>query len=653
MGERILIVKDDPELVEFLLADVLLPNGYLAQAAVNGRAGLIAAQEKPPDLVLLDLSLQDVVYTEMLARLKRCGDPPVVMLTPSGSEAEALRAVRLGARDALVQPIKAEEAAAVVACVLHQERLAKERDTLVRTLVHSHGMQQQSLAEAQTLCDASKTVTSSLRLEDLLSAVVHAAISMTQAEEGYLILRDLESDDLYLRASRKPGDVHVTNLHVRVNNTIARQVIRSGKPVTISCNGSSSIGTRHRQTLDDASHLVRSVVYVPLYSQEQKQVIGVLGVANALCDRDFAESHTLLLAALADSAAIAIHNTQSNVGTDHTLSRVLAQVSAAQYRTDLILQNISEGVFTVDRDLRITSANAAMERITGWRKSELLGCRYEEVFAPQAGRRTLPATQTAPGKALHTRLPVPLAQSTVLRKDGRRISVTSMAIPLGTSDTWITGALAIMRDLAPETTLNHMCRETHDECEPHSLRLDAMIQEKPFTLHTEASSSAPHCHPVTLRPIINQVVKHFQNIASGSSFQVALAPDLPFAIGNESRIELALVNLIDNALVLSHPEHPIRISADASEDSVVIAVQGADLDEKHRQQSQPTVSQDSRAANHFSWWATPQVRLYIASKLIQAQGGTVWTENQSGTGTRFNLSLPKIEAQDVAEALID
>ncbi len=650
-GERILIIDDDPECTDFLLTDVLLPNGYLVRAAANGRAGFSAVLEEQPDLVLLDLNLQDVAYTEMLEQLKGFGDPPVILLTPPAAEAEALQAIRLGARDALVQPFTAEKTAALIARVLHQERLDRERDSLVRRLTLSNETLKQSLTEAQTLYDADKATTSSLRLEDVLTAVVYAAIKLTQAEEGYLLLRDSKSDELYLRASQNLGDAHATGLYVRVEDGIARHVIHSGEPVALSSNGDAGIEIRCKQTPDDASHLVRSLVNVPLYNQEY--VIGVLGVANVLSDRNFAESDTILLSALADLGAVVISNAQNYARTDQALGCVLAELSATQYKTDLILQNISDGVFTVNRELRITSANAAMERITGWRESELLERRYEEVFAPQTAGRGLSPEQTAPGMALHTQSPLPSTQTTILRKDDRRISVISMAAPLRTSDTSVTGVLAIMRDIRPETGMNHVDCEILDTRRSRSLQFNPVAEAALYSLHPEAGSASPHCHPVTLRPIINQVVKHFQGVASGSSFQVALAPDLPFAIGNERTIELALVNLIDNALVLSHPEHPIRIAADADEDSVVVAVEGAGLDENHRQRIQHSPPMDSKNGNYFAPWTTPQASLYITSKLIQAQGGQVWTESRSGTSICFNFSLPRIEEQDVAEALID
>ena len=49
-------------------------------------------------------------------------------------------------------------------------------------------------------------------------------------------------------------------------------------------------------------------------------------------------------------------------------------------RTDIILDSIADGVFTVDKEWRITSFNAAAERITGFEKGEAVGSYCHDVF---------------------------------------------------------------------------------------------------------------------------------------------------------------------------------------------------------------------------------------------------------------------------------
>jgi PAS domain S-box-containing protein len=647
-GERILILDENPEKVEVLLTNVLLPQGYLAQATDNAHAGLRAAQEERPDLVLLGLSVNGMPYNEILQRLRVFGDPPVIMLMPSGTEAQALQAIRLGARDALIEPVGAKEMAAIIARVLHRERLAGERDWFLRKLAGFNDTLEQSLAKTQTLYNIGKTISSTLNLQDVLTAVVHAAVSLTQSEEGYVLLGDLEGNELYLRAIKNLGERYATGLCIRVEDSIGHHVARTREPVVLCSGDAASIRIEAKQALGSIDPLVRSLVNVPLCSQTQ--VLGVLGIANVTNKRSFGEGDVKLLCALADSAALAINNAQVFARTDETLGRVLAEVSAAQYKTEVVLQNISDGVFTVDKDLRITSVNPAMERITGWQESELLGRRYEELFAPKVDTHRLEAAHTILSKALHSLSPLAATRSTILRKDDRRIPIVGTAAPLRSADRSIIGVLATMRDISRDTRSDVL-----DTLQSGNF-FDPLTEGTLHSLHLEAGEAPPNCHPITLRPVISQVVKRLQEEMLGISFEVALATDLPFGVGNESKVELALINLILNALEMGDPGKPIRISAEANEDSVIVVVEGPGLDPKRQDQAAASHVYDNQNpsdGNHLLHWATPQIRLFIASKLIQTQGGRVWAEHRPGTGACFRFSLPKVEVGDVTQALID
>jgi PAS domain S-box-containing protein len=338
---------------------------------------------------------------------------------------------------------------------------------------------------------------------------------------------------------------------------------------------------------------------------------------------------------------------------------VLSEISTAQNKSEFIQRNISEGIYTVNQDLRITSVNPAMEHITGWRESELLGRRFDEVFTPQAGGRRLNAEQTVPGKALNSQAPVISTQSTILRRDSRRITVAGTAVPLKNSGLSEPCVLGTVRDMTPEIQLSQLRRRMQSIAESDRLRFDRLSEETLQSLHLDKNTTTTQCHPITLKPIIKQVVKNFQKAVPDSSFQVTLAPDLPFAIGNESRIELALVNLIDIALLLDAPEGPVGISAKAKDNFVVVAVAGPSPTkpaEEYRQMlyaMHPADDPNTPSGNRFSWCTMPQIKWYIASELIQAQGGQVWIENRSGTSIRFHFSLPRIEEQDVAQALVN
>lgn len=650
-GERVLIIGGDPDFVEFLLTRVLSPHGYRTQTAIDGKTGAQAAQETPPDIVLISLDLRNVSYADIFEQLKVTGPPPIIGFAPHGMEAAALNAFRMGVRDVLLQPIEAEEIAATIARVLHQERLDKERDWLVRRLAGSNGSLEQSLQETQTLYGIGKSIASNLDLHGVLVAVVQAAVDLVQAQESHLLLTK-ESDELFLRASRDLSGAAQSTC-IRVDDSVVLQVVRSGKPLALSSKDRPAIQLGYRNASNPDNPTVRSVILVPLKIQNQH--IGVLSAENVTHTQRFSQGDVAVLSALADWAAIALKNAQLHAHTDQTLSRVLDEISATQHRTDLILQNITEGVFTVNADCRITSVNRAAERITGWKESELLGQQFDDVLVPKTNGHPYANEQTIAGRALLTQSPVSASQCTILCHDNRRIQVIATAAPLRNADATLSGALITVCDPSSGTTSSWERQKMLQTLQSQLLVLDRRTEEELESVSLSSNPVESDHYPVTLRPIISQAAKSFQRTNPGITFEVKLDPDLPFAIGNEGKVELALLNLIESALALSDTARPILISANAAEDSVRIRVEGTQSDDTSAEHAQFGPEKDDLAVSErlVSLWATPQVKLYIATKLIEAQGGRVWAEVLSERSTRFNLSLPKIEVQDVVQALAD
>ena len=86
--ESVLIVEDDPDIVE-LLQYTLEREGYPVMVAQNGEKGLSEAQRRRPGLILLDLMLPGLDGLEVCKALKAdetTRSIPVVMLTAKGEE---------------------------------------------------------------------------------------------------------------------------------------------------------------------------------------------------------------------------------------------------------------------------------------------------------------------------------------------------------------------------------------------------------------------------------------------------------------------------------------------------------------------------------------------------------------------------------------
>lgn len=117
---RILIVEDNADLA-FGLRTNLEVQGYSVDVAETGPAGLEAATNSGPDLIILDLMLPGMDGLEVLRALRRDGaSMPVLILTAKGNEIDKVNGLRLGADDYVTKPFGLMELLARVEALLRR-----------------------------------------------------------------------------------------------------------------------------------------------------------------------------------------------------------------------------------------------------------------------------------------------------------------------------------------------------------------------------------------------------------------------------------------------------------------------------------------------------------------------------------------------------
>ncbi len=112
-------------------------------------------------------------------------------------------------------------------------------------------------------------------------------------------------------------------------------------------------------------------------------------------------------------------------------------------QTDAVLESISDGVFTVDHDWRVTSFNRAAEEITGVPREDALGKRCSEVF-----RASMCEIDCALRQTLKTGKPVINRPGFIIDVDGRRIPISLSTALLRNEKGQITGGAETFRDLS-------------------------------------------------------------------------------------------------------------------------------------------------------------------------------------------------------------
>ena len=126
--ESVLIVEDDPDIVE-LLQYTLEREGYPVLIARDGEKGLVEAKRRKPGLIVLDLMLPGLDGLEVCRALKAEDSTrsiPVVMLTAKGEESDVVLGLEFGADDYMRKPFSPRELVARIRAVLRRGQPATE-----------------------------------------------------------------------------------------------------------------------------------------------------------------------------------------------------------------------------------------------------------------------------------------------------------------------------------------------------------------------------------------------------------------------------------------------------------------------------------------------------------------------------------------------
>ena len=126
MSERILVVEDEPDIVE-LVSYNLRQAGMAVEAAEDGEAALEMAEQSQPNLIILDLMLPGIDGLEVCRLLKQrvsVRDIPVLMLTSKAEEVDRIVGLELGADDYVVKPFSPRELVLRVKAILRRSREA-------------------------------------------------------------------------------------------------------------------------------------------------------------------------------------------------------------------------------------------------------------------------------------------------------------------------------------------------------------------------------------------------------------------------------------------------------------------------------------------------------------------------------------------------
>ncbi len=118
--QKILLVEDEPNIARFVELE-LSHEGYEVVKSADGREGLALAEAGGFDLVLLDIMLPGISGLEVLRRLRRQSEVPVIMLTARDAVTDKVTGLDMGADDYITKPFSIEELLARIRTTLRKK----------------------------------------------------------------------------------------------------------------------------------------------------------------------------------------------------------------------------------------------------------------------------------------------------------------------------------------------------------------------------------------------------------------------------------------------------------------------------------------------------------------------------------------------------
>jgi two-component system cell cycle response regulator len=263
---RILVADDDQAVLESVTW-LLQENGYDVVPAQGGAACLEQLDNRPPDLLLLDILMPDADGFQLLERIKaedRWRDLPVLMLSAQPPEDASVRSLGLGAADFIRKPYRPKELLARVQAQLRMGALLRStRLTLLRTeeaLVRA----QHDADSRRKLVDILHEVTGDLSVPELFQILVRrAARALGVSHCSVVLARPGDTQAVVVAAYENPGIQH---LPVQLDRyPEIKAALDSGQPVLVEDLDTHPLyeGVRQVWGIEGLEIPIRSVIALP------------------------------------------------------------------------------------------------------------------------------------------------------------------------------------------------------------------------------------------------------------------------------------------------------------------------------------------------------------------------------------------------------
>jgi PAS domain S-box-containing protein len=498
------------------------------------------------------------------------------------------------------------------------------------------------------LLEISRALTQELDLEKLLARILLISIEMLAGQAGLIALKETGHWKVAAAHGIQPAFLNYLQpllAEEKVGDLNLKELNRMLKDLTYT-----------------ASMGLLNGVGIPLSAHGT--VIGVIFIFRNYPDI-FSPNDKLLLQSFADQAAIAVFN-----------AKLYSDVRIEKQRLDALLDSAADGILILNADHSVDRCNTAFERLVGQPRTSIQGKNHAEVIhwvhrpegmtLEEAEADGWPLTNNAylyvEGDLDRTEpptLPVGVTYAPLLGPDGklrniiatvRDISkfrnaeeikntfVSIVSHELKTPVALIKGYVSTLRreDASWEKSI---VRDSLAVIEEEADRLTVMIEDLLDASRLQAGGLTPNLADVSLPKLANRLAERYKTQSRQHRIVVDFPDKFPIILADENRITQLITNLLSNAMKYS-PEGEIRISGQTRPKQVIVTIsdQGPGIDAADLPHIFDRFYRSEKAVRKTKGAG---LGLFLAKAIVEAHGGRIWADPQTGTGARICFSLPR------------
>ncbi|MHC4791026.1 MAG: PAS domain-containing sensor histidine kinase [Planctomycetota bacterium] len=605
---RILVVDDDPDYCRLLKQALKRSSqsvGFVVETAQNLARALELLKSSNFDLVLLDLGLPDSCRLETFDSVHRSHPQiPIVVLTGLEDEQVSIEAIKRGASDYLVKGIDSFT------------------DILVRAILY--------------------------------------AFERKRTEEA-------------LQLSER-------NLRNIINKSVDAIVVVDKKGTILFANPAA--GALFTQ---DAEELLGQAIGLPIISGETIETeVSRKGSKPALVDVRTVETHwqdkTAYLVTLRDTTQRRTTEQKLKKYRENLKALVKERTEKADTEKELLsvtFSSMGDGVIVVDPEKRIILFNSVAEELAGWEFERVQDRKIDELFYV-VSEHTREPVESLVDKVLNSgKTEVGSDFDVLVATDGIERPISIIAAPVSRGDKTIIGIVLVFRDVSREREIDHMKQDfissiSHElrtpltsikaytetilnDCDmteqtrrqflsiidEESNRLADLIEDLLEVSRLEAGTAKISRERVDIADVTKQELIALQPLAEKKNIRLKtnIAEGLPHLLGDESKIQSLITNLVNNALKFTPDGGEVSVSVQQQAEQAVIGISdtGAGIPQDEIPMIFDSFYRIYRPGEHIQGTG---LGLTIVKKIVMLHGGKIEVESEVGKGTVFTIFLP-------------